>query len=102
MVAGGVPGRLRRVPAMLLRLELAAGLMASLAGLRLLLSARSAGQAALAGTCAENAVRRAAVAMLFAVHTVRFGLYPRPGQGRRTPPAVSAVPGPPGEGRDGH
>ncbi len=33
MVAGGVPGRLRRVPAALLFAELGAGVVASLAGL---------------------------------------------------------------------
>ena len=91
MVAGGVPGRLCRVPAALLRVELAAGLVASLAGLRPLLRARPAGQAAPAGTCAEDGVRRAAVAVLFTVHTVRFGIYLRPDQGRR--PAPSAAPG---------
>ncbi len=86
MVAGGVPGRLRRVPAALLRLELAAGVVASLAGLGPLLSARSAGRAASAGTAAADTVRRAAVATLFAVHTIRFGIYLRPDQGRRPAP----------------
>ena len=42
MVASGAPGRLRRLPAALLRLELAVGVAASLAGLHPLLSARSA------------------------------------------------------------
>jgi hypothetical protein len=37
MVASGVPGRLRPVPAALLRLELVAAIAASLAGLRPLL-----------------------------------------------------------------
>ena len=86
MVASGVPGRLRRVPAVLLRLELAAGVVASLAGLLPLLSARSADQATSAGTCAADTVGRAAVATLFAVHTIRFGIYLRPDQGRRTTP----------------
>ena len=86
MVASGLPGRLRRVPAALLRLELAAGVVASLAGLHPLLSARSADQAASARTCAAGTVRRAAVATLFAVHTIRFGIYLRPDQGRRTTP----------------
>jgi hypothetical protein len=86
MVASGVPGRLRRVPAVLLHLELAAGVVASLAGLHPLLSTRPAGQAASARTCAADTVRRAAVATLFAVHTIRFGIYLRPDQGRRTTP----------------
>ena len=83
MVASGVPGRLRRFPASLLHLELAAGVVASLAGLHLLLSARSAVRPAAARPCAAEIVRRAAVAVLFAVHTIRFGIYLRPHQGRR-------------------
>jgi len=84
MVASGVPGRLRTVPAALLRMELAAALVASLAGLGPLLSTRSAGQGAPAGTPAADNVRRAAVAALFTLHTIRFGIYLRPDQGRRT------------------
>jgi hypothetical protein len=42
MVATGVPGRLRTVPAALLRLELAAAIVASLAGLPPLLGGRPA------------------------------------------------------------
>jgi len=83
MVAGGVPGRLRRFPAALLRLELAVGVVALLAGLPPLLSARSAGRPAPGGACAAETVRRAAVATLFAVHTIRFGIYLRPDRGRR-------------------
>ena len=83
MVASGVPGRLRRIPATLLRLELAAGIVATLAGLRLLLSGRSADRAALGTAGAADSVRRAAVATLFAMHTVRFGIYLRPDRGRR-------------------
>jgi hypothetical protein len=87
MVASGVPGRLRTVPAALLRLELAAGTAASLAELGPLLSTRSAGRAAPAETMAADRVRRAAVAALFALHTVRFAIYLRPDQGQRTSPA---------------
>ena len=83
MVAGGVPGRLRRLPARLLRLELAVGVVASLAGLYPLLSARPADRPAAAGACTAETVRRAAVATLFAVHTIRFGIYLRPDRGRR-------------------
>jgi len=84
MVASGVPGRLRPVPAALLRLELAVGVVASLAGLRPLPADR---------TTLADRVRRAAVATLFALHTIRFGIYLRPDQGRR------ATPGKNGEGR---
>ena len=83
MVASGVPGRLRRFPAALLRLELAAGAVASLAGLHPLLGARPADRPAPARARAVESVRRAAVATLFAVHTVRFGIYLRPDRGRR-------------------
>ncbi len=79
MVAGGVPGRLRPVPAALLRLELAVGVVASLAGLPPLLG----GQPSPGPASAADDVRRAAVAALFALHTVRFGIYLRPDQGRR-------------------
>jgi hypothetical protein len=82
MVAGGVPGRLRRVPAALLYLELGAGVVASAAGWRTMVSAPSADQAPAAGA---GKVRRAAVAALFALHTIRFAIYLSPGQGRRAP-----------------
>lgn len=83
MIAGGAPGRLRAVPAALLRLELAAGMAASLAGLGPLLGARLAVPAAPAAARAADRARRAAVAALFAIHTVRFAIYLRPDQGRR-------------------
>ena len=96
MVASGVTGRLRRVPAVLLRLELAAGIVASLAGLVPLLSARSAGRGG--ETAAAENVRRAAVAALFTMHTIRFGIYLRPDRGRRpiaqTPAAASSCTAP--------
>ena len=82
MVAGGAPGRLRRVPAALLFLELGAGVVASLAGLPPLLSAQPADRAGSARRCAADNVRRAAVAVLFAIHTVRFAIYLRPDQGQ--------------------
>jgi hypothetical protein len=89
MVASGVPDRLRTVPATLLRMELAVGTVASLAGLRLLVSAESPDQAVSARTSAADDVWSTAVAALFALHTIRFGIYLRPDQGRR---AMSAAP----------
>ncbi len=83
MVASGVPGRLRRVPAVLLLLELGAGVAASLAGLPPLLSAQPADGSASGSTCEAEGVRRAAVGVLFAIHTIRFGIYLRPDQGQR-------------------
>jgi hypothetical protein len=98
MVASGVPGRLRPVPAALLRLELAAGIAASLAGLRPLVSTRPLAQPSPAGAGTADAVRRAAVATLFTLHTIRFGIYLRPDQGRLVRPGVlsqlAAVPAP--------
>jgi hypothetical protein len=91
MVAAGVPARLRAVPAALLRVELAVGIVASLAGLHPLLRARSAARESSARAGGADAVRRAAVAALLAVHTVRFGIYLRPDQGRRTAPGASPV-----------
>ncbi len=88
MVASGVPARLRTVPAALLRLELAAGVAASLTGLRPLLRGQSPDEAASARTSPLETARRAAVATLFAVHTIRFGIYLRPDQGRRTATAA--------------
>ena len=99
MVAAGVPGRLRPVPAALLRLELAAATVASLAGLGALVGGRSpaGGTAARAG--AADVVRRVATATLFAVHTVRFGIYLRPDQGRRVGPSGAASAGAPRSAR---
>jgi hypothetical protein len=85
MAASGLPGRLRTVPAALLRLEVAAGAVASLAGLHPLLCAQPDRPTASAEAGAADTVRRAAVAALFALHTVRFAIYLSPGHGRRTP-----------------
>jgi hypothetical protein len=92
MVASGVTGRLRPVPAALLRLELAAGVVASLAGLPPLLSTQRAASASPKGPGTADVVRRAATATLFAVHTIRFGIYLRPGQGRRAAAPLDASP----------
>lgn len=80
MVAGGSPQRLRRIPAGLLYLELAAAVVASLAGSRSLLIDK--------GTDTPKPdvveiVRRGAVCALFCLHTVRFRIYLSPDQGRR-------------------
>jgi hypothetical protein len=82
MVASGVPQRLRKLPAALLHAELGVGVVASLAGMPLL-TARSADCAPSPRIRAVEVARRAAVATLFAVHTVRFGIYLRPDRGRR-------------------
>jgi hypothetical protein len=99
MVAGGVPGRLRAVPAALLRLELAAAIAASLAGLPPLLGRQRAARVFSARPGIAEVVRRAATGTLFAVHTIRFGIYLRPGQGRRAAAAPTASPAAPGSAR---
>ncbi len=83
LVASGVPGRLRAVPAALLHLELAAAVAASLAGMHPLVEVHRAGRAPAVRAGTADRVRRAAVATLFTLHTIRFGIYLRPGQGRR-------------------
>jgi hypothetical protein len=87
MIASGVPRRLRAVPAALLRLELAAGVAAALAGLSPLLDARSADRSAPATATAADTVRRRR-------HVVR-GAY---GQVRDLPQPRSGPTG--GDGQD--
>jgi hypothetical protein len=83
MIRGGAPDRLRPIPAALLRAEFAVAVAASVPGLHPLVAARAAGPAVpQAARRAENA-RRGAVAMLFALHTIRFAIYLTPGRGRR-------------------
>jgi hypothetical protein len=83
MIAAGIPKRLLTIPAALLHLERAAGVVASVAGVSLLLRSSSGEQTTLPERGKVGTVRRAAVATLFALHAVRFGIYLRPGQGRR-------------------
>lgn len=80
MVMGGSPRRLQRIPAGLLYLELAAAVAAALAASRSLLIDR--GPETPEPDVVE-VVRRAAVAALFCLHTVRFHIYLSPDQGRR-------------------
>jgi hypothetical protein len=81
LIAGGAPGRLRRVPALLLWLELGAGIAASALGLRPVLRRAPSGPPP--GEDRLEAGRVAAVWTLFALHTVRFWLYLQPDRGRR-------------------
>jgi len=81
MIASGVPSRLRRLPALLLWLELGAGIAASALGLRPVL--HGASDAPTSTPYHLESGRRAAVGALFALHTVRFWIYLRPDRGRR-------------------
>lgn len=83
MIEAGIPKRLRPIPAALLYLELAAGVVASAAGLSLLLRSPSGEQTTAPNGGIPDTRRRAAVATLFVLHTIRFGIYLRPDQGRR-------------------
>ncbi len=87
MVAGGAPKRLRTFPALLLRIELAAGAVAVVTGLTAILRPRQAVERSAAG--AVEAVRRGAVGTLFGMHTYRFWIYLQPGQGRRETPEAT-------------
>jgi hypothetical protein len=82
MVASGVPRRLRRVPALLLWLELGAGVAATAAGLGPVLR-RASDEPLPAADHPLEVARRTAVGALFALHTVRFWIYLRPDRGRR-------------------
>jgi hypothetical protein len=86
MIAAGAPRRLRRVPALLLWLELGAGAVATVSGLQTLSGASSADRSSVRQRAYES-VRRAAAAILFGLHTIRFEIYLRPDRGRRAPAA---------------
>jgi hypothetical protein len=82
MVASGVPDRLRPVPAALPRLELAASVVAVLAGSPPLVNVRRAGREPTRADTVDIGWC-AAVATLFPVHTIRFGISLRPDRGFR-------------------
>jgi len=84
LIAAGTPRRLRLTPALLLWLELGAGTASAVTGLQPLLRPRSDRRAGRARPSAVEIVRRAAVAALFGLHTIRFWIYLQPDQGRRT------------------
>ena len=78
----GAPRRLRPVPALLLWLELAAAAVASVAGLGAIISPRGVPTRSPAGVV--EAVRQAAVGVLFGLHTYRLWIYLQPDRGLRT------------------
>ena len=78
-------GAPRRGPAALLWLEAAAGAAAVLAGLRPLLDAKARDHAVQPRPDRVEAARRAAIGVLFGLHTIRFGIYLQPDRGRRQP-----------------
>lgn len=83
MIAGGAPNRLRPFPGALLRLELAAAVAASIGGLYPLLCRPKHGRRSSARSRGIEMARRVALVALFGLHTIRFGIYLQPDQGRR-------------------
>jgi hypothetical protein len=93
LVKIGAPRRLRRLPALLLWLELTAAAVASIAGLGAVVSPRMSPARSRPG--ALEAVRQAAVGVLFGLHTYRFWIYLQPDRGvHETVPGPSGEPGP--------
>jgi deazaflavin-dependent oxidoreductase (nitroreductase family) len=86
LVATGTPGRLRRGPALLLWLETAVAGLAVVVGLRPVVDAEARRQALERRPDRAEVIRRAAVGMLFGLHTTRFRIYLRPDRGRREAP----------------
>ncbi|MFI5042492.1 MAG: hypothetical protein ACHQNA_11715 [Acidimicrobiales bacterium] len=83
MLAMGAPSRLRRGPALLLWLETLVGVVAVVAGLRPLLDEAARGRTSEPRPDAPEGVRRAAIGLLFGLHTMRFRIYLQPAHGRR-------------------
>jgi hypothetical protein len=85
LVRRGAPRRLRPFPAALLRLELGAAALASVAGLAAISRPHQGLDRTPAGVL--EALRRGAVGLLFGLHTYRFWIYLQPDHGLRTTPA---------------
>jgi len=83
MLATGAPSRLRRGPAVLLWLEAAVGVVAVVAGLRPLRDGAARERTSEARPDAPEGVRRAAIGLLFGLHTMRFRIHRQPDHGRR-------------------
>ena len=86
LVRLGAPRRLRPVPAALLWCELGAAAVASVAGLAAVVSPRTSPARTAVG--ALEVVRRAAVGVLFGLHTYRFWIYLQPDRGLGALPEV--------------
>jgi hypothetical protein len=77
---------LRRGPATLLWLETLVGAIAVLAGIRPVLDAEARERARGSLPDRPEALRRAAVGVLFGLHTVRYRIFLRPDHGLRQSP----------------
>jgi len=85
LVSQGAPGRLRRLPRVLLYAELVVAAVAAVALAPTVVRVQPAD--ARPSDQPVDTVGRNALAALFALHTIRFGIYLRPDQGRRLPGA---------------
>jgi len=84
MIAVGVPGLLRRGPAVLLWLEATVAGAAVVTGLRPVMDADALLRTAGKGRPDRlEAVRRLAIGALFGIHTLRFRIYLQPDSGRK-------------------
>lgn len=87
LVGSGAPEHLRRGPAVLLHLELAAAAVASAAGVRAIATGTTQMGTERPWVDAVEGVRRAGVGTLFGLHTLRWWIYLSPDHGLRQPPA---------------
>jgi deazaflavin-dependent oxidoreductase (nitroreductase family) len=94
LVRRGTPQRLRRWPAALLWLEIAAASCATVTGI--VAVRRPAGRVDGSAAGLLEAARRASVSVLFGLHTVRFWIYLQPDRGRL--PVAAEAPTEPGAG----
>ncbi len=85
LVASGTPGRMERGPAILLWLELAAAIVATVLGLRLAIDKDPAGRAAARRPGRAESARRSAMGMLFGLSTSRVRVHLDPDHGLKSP-----------------
>jgi len=83
LLAAGTPRRLRHLPAALLWLETGVAAAAVAAGIRPLLAPAALERAARKHSSGSETIRRSAIRILFALHTLRFRIYLQPDRGRR-------------------
>jgi hypothetical protein len=84
LIAAGAPRRLRRGPALLLRLETAVAALAAVTGLRLVADESARLRALEPKSVGAETLRRLAFGVLFGLHTARFRIYLSPGRGLRS------------------
>ncbi len=88
LLGSGARTRLRPVPAALLAIECGVAAVAAGTTVDLLADPNPGAAAAAHPAPARERLRRGAVAALFGLHTIRFGIYLRPDHGCRTAEAA--------------